>query len=76
MEVFEENRGAHHWMREIFQLRKEGMGAKQVALAMNGLGRTMSEGGSFSEGRVGRILRDRRLIGFKKEKKFKSGRAG
>ena len=67
---FEENERAE-WMREIFQLRKEGMGAKQIALAMNDLGRTMSEGGSFSEGRVGRILRDRRLIG---EKKFKSGR--
>ncbi len=67
---FEENERAD-WMREIFQLRKEGMGAKQIAFAMNDLGRTMSEGGSFSEGRVGRILRDRRLIG---EKKFKSGR--
>ena len=67
---FEENERAD-WMREIFQLRKEGMGAKQIALAMNALGRTMSEGGSFSEGRVGRILRDRRLIG---EKAFKSGR--
>ena len=67
---FEENERAD-WMRQIFQLRKEGMGAKQIALAMNGLGRTMSEGGSFSEGRVGRILRDRRLIG---EKVFKSGR--
>ena len=40
---FEENERAD-WMREIFQLRKEGMGAKQIALAMNGLGRTMSEG--------------------------------
>ena len=67
---FVENERAD-WMREIFQLRKEGMGAKQIALAMNDLGRTMSEGGSFSEGRVGRILRDRRLIG---EKAFKSGR--
>ena len=67
---FEENERAD-WMREIFQLRKEGMGAKQIALAMNALGRTMSEGGSFSEGRVGRILRDRRLIG---EKVFQSGR--
>ena len=46
---FEENERAD-WMREIFQLRKEGMGAKQIALAMNALGRTMSEGGSFSEG--------------------------
>ena len=67
---FEENERAD-WMREIFQLRKEGMGAKQIALVMNGLGRSMSKGRSFSEGRVGRILRDRRLIG---EKVFKSGR--
>ena len=37
---------------------------------MNQLGRTMSEGGSFSEARVGFMLRDRRLIG---EKGFKSG---
>ena len=64
---FEENERAD-WMREIFRLRAEGMGAKQIALAMNELGRTMSERGSFSEGRVGRILRDRRLIG---EKTFK-----
>lgn len=67
---FEENERAD-WMREIFQFRKEGKGAKQIALSMNQLGRTMSEGGSFSEARVGRILRDRRLIG---EKTFKSGR--
>ncbi len=67
---FEENERAD-WMREIFQLRKEGMGAQQIALAMNQLVRTMSEGGSFSEGRVGRILRDRCLIG---QKTFKSGR--
>ena len=68
---FEENERAE-WMREIFRLRAEGMGSKQIAFAMNDLGRTMSEGGSFSEARVGRILRDRRLIG---EKVFKSGRS-
>ncbi|QNI42993.1 recombinase family protein [Synechococcus sp. A15-28] len=67
---FEENERAD-WMREIFRLRTEGMGAKQIALAMNELGRTMSGGGSFSEGRIGRVLRDRRLIG---EKAFRSGR--
>ncbi len=67
---FEENERAE-WMRDIFKLRTEGKGSKQIALAMNDLGRQLSEGGSFSEGRVGRILRDRRLLG---EKAFKSGR--
>lgn len=59
------------WMRDVFKLRLEGKGSKQIALAMNDLGRKMSEGKNFSEGRVGRILRDRRLLG---EKKFRSGR--
>ena len=67
---FVENERAE-WMRDIFKLRVEGKGSKQIAFAMNDLGRQLSEGGNFSEGRVGRILRDRRLLG---EKAFKSGR--
>ncbi len=57
--------------REIFLLSADGTGAKQIALAMNKHDRTMSEGVSFSEERLGKILRDRCLIG---EKTFKSWR--
>ena len=59
------------WMRDVFRLRLQGLGASQIARNFNARGRGLSGGGSFSEGRIGRILRDRRLLG---EKEWKSGR--
>ncbi|MDC0315928.1 recombinase family protein [Synechococcus sp. AH-551-G15] len=57
-------------MREVFQLRSQGFGASQIARKLTTNGHRLSGGGSFTEGRVGRILRDRRLLG---EKKWSSG---
>lgn len=57
-------------MREVFQLRSQGFGASQIARKLTADGHKLSGGGSFTEGRVGRILRDRRLLG---EKKWSSG---
>ena len=58
-------------MREVFQLRSQGFGASQIARKLTAEGHKLSGGGSFTEGRVGRILRDRRLLG---EKEWSSGR--
>lgn len=58
-------------MREVFQLRSQGFGASQIARKLTADGHKLSGGGSFTEGRVGRILRDRRLLG---EKEWSSGR--
>ncbi|MDB4485932.1 recombinase family protein, partial [Synechococcus sp. AH-707-B22] len=57
-------------MRDVFQLRSQGFGASQIARKLTADGHRLSGGGSFTEGRVGRILRDRRLLG---EKEWSSG---